>query len=366
MDKIQKDEIVGEFQTFYSASEEDKEFHEKIGSKHKRVYLFHGVAGTGKTSLIVALANFFNLNVCFINLKKHDPEDLSTILQNLPASSMVVYEDIRPSTFQEYNAESRQEGFPLSVFLNLLDGPTSPEGYISIITTNYLQELHDFSSELIREGRMDKEMEFKHITDEQATDMFHAITNPINQELNPESLELGKKFGRLFYEKKVKHSAVQQNLLRWKGDPKGASDHAKEWLEKTLAKEAERVNKQENMTSRGTTLASEIKEMNESRQGDESKAAGDSSVVNEGKLTNKDKLMDEGKLTDEDKLVDEGKLTDKDKLMNENKLADDNKVTDKDKLAGEGGLADDSKVVNKGQTLGLGKVKGLSDCKVWW
>ncbi|CCD42622.1 hypothetical protein BofuT4_P074240.1 [Botrytis cinerea T4] len=214
MDSDVKQRIFGKFDTFYLEKNEDTKLYEELGSKHKLMCLLHGESGTGKTSLITALAHHYRLNLCWVNLQKHDEEELKLILQRVPKSSITVLEDIKPSTFRDHKPES-DEGFPLSTFLNILDGIISPEGNIIIMTTNYFQELQDFSTELLREGRVDEAIKFTYIGEEQAKSMFHVYTNLDTEstELASESLEQGNRFGKLLDGKEIRHSAVQKYLL---------------------------------------------------------------------------------------------------------------------------------------------------------
>ncbi|KAK8900805.1 hypothetical protein QC760_010569 [Botrytis cinerea] len=171
---------------------------------------------------------------CDVDLKKHDPEDLDTILSDLPKLSIVVHEDISASTFQGLKCESKQEGFPVYDLLRLFASPTFLEGFITIMTTNYLQEIQEFSPELIREGRVGKMIEFKQITEKEAAKMFRRITSPNDENLSP---ELGAKFRKLFRVKKITHSAVKHYLLKRKNDSRSAYNNAERWLEDRLAEE---------------------------------------------------------------------------------------------------------------------------------
>ncbi|KAM0304106.1 hypothetical protein ACHAO8_011417 [Botrytis cinerea] len=202
MDEEQKFEVVEEFRAFYSESEKDKKFRGSIGSRHKRVYLFHGVGGTGKSSLIVALANHYNLNICYVDLKMSDPNNMEVILLDLPKPPIVVHENIRASMFQGFKSESKQEGFLMNNLFKLLDSLTSRRGFISIMTTNDLPELQGSSSELIYEGRVDKMIELEYITEEQVAKMFCRITGSTNQNLSP---ELAADFDQFFHGKKIIH-----------------------------------------------------------------------------------------------------------------------------------------------------------------
>ncbi|KAF7894669.1 uncharacterized protein EAF01_010119 [Botrytis porri] len=321
MDRNVKKSIIHKFDTFYSEENEDKKLFEELGSKHKLVYLLEGESGTGKTSLITGLAHRYRLNLCWVNLQKQNEEDLKIILRRVPESSMIVFEDIKPSTFREYKPESN-EGFPLSTFLNILDGLISPEGNIIIMTTNYFQELHDFSPELLREGRVDETVKFTYIDKEQATSMFHAYTNPNTEstELAPESLEQGEKFGKLLDGMKVRHSAVQKHLLKWIRDSKGAFDHAEEWLKNLLAEKSDKTKTQNSETSHGPTMMDDIKILKETGQ------LNDNVMVDKSRLATDDKEVDESRMADDVKMVDESNSLSDGKVGTESRLIDDAKM----------------------------------------
>ncbi|KAF7880463.1 uncharacterized protein EAF02_007309 [Botrytis sinoallii] len=289
MDKTVKERIVLKFDTFYSQKDEDKKLYEELGYKHKLVCLFHGESGTGKTSTITSLAHRYQLNVCLVNLQKQNEEDLKIILHRLPESSMIVFEDIKPSTFEDYKPESNKEGISLATFLNMLDGLTSLEGNIIIMTTNYFQELHDFCPELLREGRVDEAVKFTYIDEEQAKSMFHAYTSPDTEltELDSESLDQGMKFGKLLDGMKVRHSAVQKYLLKWIKNSNGAFHHAEEWLDNMLAENSDKTKTQISETSHGPIMIDDIKTLQETGQ------LHDSVMVDRSKLATVDKEVDE-------------------------------------------------------------------------
>merc|ERR1711907_630494 len=54
---------------------ETRAFYTKHGIPYHRCYLFHGEPGTGKTSLIYALAGDLKRNLCFIQMDKNMTDD---------------------------------------------------------------------------------------------------------------------------------------------------------------------------------------------------------------------------------------------------------------------------------------------------
>lgn len=178
-------------------SKRTKNWYSKRGIPYKRCYMFYGVPGTGKTSIITALAGRFQRKVCF--LSPHHPkftdEALKNCLSRVPKKSIVVLEDI-DSLFQK-NRDTRNNNNPLTFtgLLNGLDGIGEHSGSIFIMTTNFIDRL---DSALVRAGRVDMKVEFKRADDYQLTQMFkwfYDETPEIAEELAPEFVkEVRKKF----------------------------------------------------------------------------------------------------------------------------------------------------------------------------
>jgi mitochondrial chaperone BCS1 len=166
------------------------------GIPYRRGYLFHGPPGTGKTSLSFALAGLFGLDIYVVSLMDRSltESDLVSLLCNLPQRCIVLLEDIdsaglrsdsaeenglteedsstSPTTgahpTRSYNLPSRH-GFSLSGLLNAIDGVTSHEGRVLILTTNFPEKL---DAALLRPGRVDLQIEFKLASNEQLREIF--------------------------------------------------------------------------------------------------------------------------------------------------------------------------------------------------
>jgi mitochondrial chaperone BCS1 len=67
------------------------------GLPHKLIILFHGKSGSGKTSMIKALASYFNMNLCLLNLNEMHDRGLTTALTTAPDDSMIAIEDVDTS-----------------------------------------------------------------------------------------------------------------------------------------------------------------------------------------------------------------------------------------------------------------------------
>lgn len=129
-----------------------------------RGYLFHGPAGTGKTSLALALASSMDLPIFVLSLGniKSDTELVSavTFMKNEAhtGEAVLILEDIDtalPSAKREraHKSDKGEHGeLTLGGLLNILDGVSTPSGLITIMTTNHKDHLDDA---LIRPGRID-------------------------------------------------------------------------------------------------------------------------------------------------------------------------------------------------------------------
>jgi chaperone BCS1 len=142
-----------------------------LGIPWKRGYLLYGPPGNGKTTTIVCLAQRLKKHVKFVNLSEINNADLVNIIANLEKDTIIVLEDIDCVNAVQ-SREGEQEGdislapkVSLNVLLNCLDGLLTRHGMITFATTNHIEKL---DKALIRAGRMDRRIEFKNATREQA------------------------------------------------------------------------------------------------------------------------------------------------------------------------------------------------------
>jgi len=151
-------------------SEETAAWYTTFGIPYKRSYLFHGVPGSGKTSLITALAGKLKRNVCF--LSAHHPEfsddAMKKAMERLPRRAFLIMEDI-DSLFNFRRSMNVRSPLTFTGLLNCLDGIGHASGQIVIMTTNYIDRLDEA---LIRAGRADMWVEFKCATKWQLGELF--------------------------------------------------------------------------------------------------------------------------------------------------------------------------------------------------
>ncbi|WVQ78406.1 hypothetical protein IAT38_000492 [Cryptococcus sp. DSM 104549] len=192
-------------------SDREVRWYASRGIPHRRGYMFHGEPGSGKTTLVTALASKMDLSIYVINPAQRGMDDakLCKLFRDCPSKSLILIEDIDcifprgrgrgPATNRvamideedEPHADAEvgeQEGekdgekepgagkhdlspstVTMSGLLNAIDGVSSQEGCVLIATTNHLNRL---DSALSRAGRFDVSIEFKHAIPTQARDLY--------------------------------------------------------------------------------------------------------------------------------------------------------------------------------------------------
>jgi ATP-dependent 26S proteasome regulatory subunit len=146
-----EDNIKHQLKTDITKFIENELEYEKFGIPYKRTYMITGVPGSGKTSIIKALCNEFDRNLCILSVNKDF--DNSTILnafKNLRDKSFLLIEDI--DCLFEKREHKDNPLITFSSFINVLDGVLYKHGLICFITTNHPERL---DHALLRSGRMD-------------------------------------------------------------------------------------------------------------------------------------------------------------------------------------------------------------------
>lgn len=177
-----------------------RELYEKRGINYKRCYLFHGVAGSGKTSLIKAMADYTGRRILLIetmadlekviswynhfdeyiivfeefdkitnfDLKGKFNKKLSKTGIKLKRMRIEINEDEEEEEDNktELSKEERQEADKMAIApaVTFIDGITTPSNAIFVITANDISKFPDY---LMRPGRIDKIIEFDNIDSEQ-------------------------------------------------------------------------------------------------------------------------------------------------------------------------------------------------------
>ena len=206
-----------------------------FGINHKLTILLEGVPGTGKSSLIAALASHFNFNIAMISFtpKMTDVGFLTSMRMweskrsendenDDERDTLLCIEDL-DCIFKERksNDESRNM-VTFSGILNALDGITTSENQIVIMTTNHIENL---DPALIRPGRVDHIMRFDYAVKEQIKEIFTVYTReeevPTVQAQQQAAQDTSQDKAQEFYEAvknlniKITTSLLQQYLLKY-------------------------------------------------------------------------------------------------------------------------------------------------------
>lgn len=150
---------------------------------YRRDYLLHGDPGTGESSLSLAAAGKFGLDVYAMNLSRVSDAALHKLLSKLPPPCIILLEDIDVIE----SAKSRDDSVTgpkkestgsvtLSGLLNAIDGVASKEGRVLIMTTNHADRI---DPALIRPGRVDKMVKFGLANREMVLRLFRFIYMPL-------------------------------------------------------------------------------------------------------------------------------------------------------------------------------------------
>ncbi|KAG8950020.1 hypothetical protein FRC04_008099 [Tulasnella sp. 424] len=222
------------------------------GIPFRRGYLLHGSPGSGKTSLIHAIAGALNLDIYVVSLSKPGINDttLNSLLCDLPSRSIALIEDIDAAFTRSINRDAppishpggfdptgdmfRGGGVTLSGLLNAIDGIYAQEGRILFATTNRYDVL---DPALIRPGRLDMHFEFTPASSWQAREIFRCFYHASESGNSEKSLTveerdaLATSFSAGVPERFLSMASLQGYLVRYKTQPHEAAANIGKFVE---------------------------------------------------------------------------------------------------------------------------------------
>src|SRR5262249_45314621 len=204
--------VLADLREFYRSGP----WYAERGIPYRRGYLLHGPPGTGKTTLVLALAGELKLSVAVLNLSSRlmSDDSLRTLIDDLPAATLLLIEDV-DCVFKERRSTEPETGVTFSGLLNALDGVSSREGRVLFLTTNHPERL---DPALVRPGRVDRKIELGPATPDQARRLFLWFYQ--GGEIGPGELaRLADSFAAQVPPSRLTMAAIQEHLLRHRRTP---------------------------------------------------------------------------------------------------------------------------------------------------
>jgi chaperone BCS1 len=174
IEKAKKDLLISSLIKFIDS----EQWYIDNGIPYQLGILLYGAPGTGKTSLIKAIAGYLNYPIYYLS-----PQDLDKIenaMSKISDKSILVIEDIDSNFVTHSRANGslpksnslidKFASISLSEVLNSLDGMFSTHGRILVTTTNHIENL---DAALIRPGRIDLKIEIGYVNKEMLKDFIN-------------------------------------------------------------------------------------------------------------------------------------------------------------------------------------------------
>lgn len=153
--KDQKDYLISKLDEFLTS----EDYYIEKGIPYHLGIILSGPAGTGKSSLVNAIASYLNRTIAInteakLKLDNIDVHKDILVLEDIDASGLAVGE--RKNNSSQDGGDGKMVTSSMSEILNILDGVLSPHGMITIATTNHFDKL---DPAITRPGRFDVHLE---------------------------------------------------------------------------------------------------------------------------------------------------------------------------------------------------------------
>ncbi|PWN41306.1 P-loop containing nucleoside triphosphate hydrolase protein [Ceraceosorus guamensis] len=219
------------------------------GIPWRRGYLFQGIPGSGKSSMVHVMASELSMHIYSISLSNNKIDDATfqELAQKVPERSILLLEDVDVAFA---NREQKLTGITLSSLLNAIDGVGATDGRILVLSTNRKEVLDEA---LIRPGRVDYELAFTHATSSQAYELFLRWYKPASRRTDSGSLahsqieklrsdeqdleKEARSFAQAIPNERVSVAALQGHLLKYPHEPLKAVQTLSRWLSEQAGKD---------------------------------------------------------------------------------------------------------------------------------
>jgi len=164
---------------------------------HKRGCLLYGQSGSGKSALVLEIAETVNIPIYYFDVSDMTNEEFSKKLNSLTSSpAIILFEDFDAQfNKRESSSKSSQyQNLTFDYFINKLSGIKSIQNKFIFITTNHIEKMDDA---LLRAGRLDYKIEYRSLNKQEKKNMTKRILdfdeeeseNFVNEGLNDTTAE---------------------------------------------------------------------------------------------------------------------------------------------------------------------------------
>lgn len=254
-DKATKHDLLADIRNYLSPR--TQKMYQSRSMPYRRGYLFYGPPGTGKSSLSVAIAGEFGLDIYEVKTPSVTSDaELEQMFREIPPRCVVLLEDIdavwKDRSANKNNGSSSSNGSDagvagctLSGLLNVLDGVGSQEGRIVIMTTNRPEDL---DAALVRPGRVDMKVYLGNMSRESAAEMFMRMFSPDLGDSDPDSTcaadpgemrRLASQFASHVPDDVLTPSLLQGFFQTHLDSPRQATEHIAAWVQREVQRKSD-------------------------------------------------------------------------------------------------------------------------------
>ena len=194
-----------------------------LGIPWRRTYMFEGVPGTGKTSLVKALAGALKcpLYSLEINVEGMTANHMRALIKDTDTPSVILVEEI-DGLLDEATAKNDMR---VEDLMQILDGVVSVSGKLIFLTTNFKERISE--GRIIRGGRVDVIKHFTYATKDQVRRMFLKFEKSWKLD-NNDGEKFSKEFSELVPNDKTTLSNVQSYLQKYRKNLQAAVENLRQ------------------------------------------------------------------------------------------------------------------------------------------